>query len=88
MLTTAFSNVEQLKPWDTCNTQAHEIVDAITAVVINAQAGLNWLSAQPTERLDEVRKALNGIVGNGKRAGEVIVRLRALMDKVPAADES
>jgi hypothetical protein len=88
MLTTAFSKVEQLKPLDTCNAQAHEIVDAITAVVINAQAGLNWLSAQPTDRLDEVRKALNGIVGNGKRAGEVIVRLRALMDKVPAADES
>ena len=29
------------------NAQAREIVDAITAAVTRAQAGLNWLRAEP-----------------------------------------
>jgi hypothetical protein len=61
--------------------QAHEIVDAITAAVTNAEAGLNWLRAEPPD-LEEVRQALNGIASDGKRAVEIVVRLRALMNKV------
>ena len=59
--------------------QAHEIVDAITAAVTNAEAGLNWLCAEPPD-LEEVRQALNGIASDGKRAAEIVVRLRALMN--------
>jgi hypothetical protein len=59
--------------------QAHEIVDAITAAVTNAEAGLNWLSAEPPD-LEEVRQALNRIASDGKRAAEIVVRLRALMN--------
>ena len=69
----------------TYHAQAHEIADAITAAVTNAQAGLNWLNAQPLD-LEEVRKALNSIVNDGKRACEIVVRLRALMNKVPTVD--
>ena len=61
------------------------IADAITATLINAQAGLEWLSAQPPD-LEEVRRALNGITNDGKRAGEVVFRLRALMEKMSTAD--
>ena len=61
------------------------MADAIPATVTNAQAGLNWLRAQPLDQ-EEVRKALNSIVDNGKRACEIIVGLRALMQKVAAAD--
>jgi hypothetical protein len=68
----------------TYHAQAHEMTDAIAAAVTNAQAGLNWLSAQPRD-LEEVRKALNSIVNDGKRACEIVVRLRALMNKVPTA---
>lgn len=53
------------------------IVNAITATALNAQAGLDWLSAQPPN-LEEVRRSLNSIASDGNRAGEVIVRLRAL----------
>jgi hypothetical protein len=66
----------------TYSAQAHEIVDAITAVVTNAKAGLNWLRAEPPN-LEEVRQALDGIASDGKRAAEIVVRLRALMNKVP-----
>jgi hypothetical protein len=65
----------------TYNAQAHEIVDAITAAVTNAEAGLNWLRAEPPD-LEEVQQALNGIASDGKRAAEIVVRLRALMNKV------
>jgi hypothetical protein len=61
--------------------QAHEIVDAITAVVINAEAGSTWLCAEPPD-LEGVRLALDGIASDGKRAAEIVVRLRALMNKV------
>lgn len=53
------------------------IVNAITATALNAQAGLDWLSTQPPN-LEEVRRSLNSIASDGVRAGEVIVRLRAL----------
>ncbi len=65
----------------TYNAQAHEIVDAITAAVTHAEAGLNWLRAEPPD-LEKVRQALNGIASDGKRAAEIVVRLRALMNKV------
>jgi hypothetical protein len=65
----------------TYNAQAHEIVDAITGAVTNAEAGLNWLSAEPPD-LEGVRLALNGIASDGKRVAELVVRFRALMNKV------
>ena len=65
----------------TYNAQAHEITNAITAVVINAEAGSTWLCAEPPD-LEGVRLALDGIASDGKRAAELVVRLRALMNKV------
>jgi hypothetical protein len=65
----------------TFNAQVHEIVDAITAVVINAEAGSTWLCAEPPD-LEGVRLALDGIASDSKRAAELVVRLRALMNKV------
>lgn len=52
------------------------VVDALTATIMNAEAGLNWLSAQPPD-LEQVRRTLNIIANDGKRAGEIAVRLRA-----------
>jgi hypothetical protein len=69
----------------TYHAQAHEMTDAIAAAVTNAQAGLIWLSAQPLD-LEEVRKALNSIVNDGKRACEIVVRLRALINTMPTGD--
>ena len=69
----------------TYNTQAHEITNAITAVVLHAHTGLNLLRAQSPD-LEKVRQALNGIANGGKRAGDFVVRTRALMKTVAAAD--
>jgi PAS domain S-box-containing protein len=62
---------------------AHEINQPIAAAVTNAQAALRWLAAQPPD-LDEVREACRGIIENGRRAGDVIGRIRALIKKAPA----
>jgi hypothetical protein len=65
----------------TYNAQAHEIIDAITAMIINAQAGLNFLRAQ-SPNLEQVQQVLNSIAHEGKRAAGIVVRTRALMEKV------
>jgi hypothetical protein len=65
----------------TFNAQVHEIVDAITAMVINAEAASTWLCAEPPD-MEGVRLALNGIASDGKGAAELVVRLRALVNKV------
>ena len=69
----------------TYNSQAHEIIDALSAAVISAQAGLNWLRAEPPD-LEEVRQVLNLIARDGKRAAEIVIRRRAPIEKVPTAD--
>jgi C4-dicarboxylate-specific signal transduction histidine kinase len=61
---------------------AHEVTQPLTAVVVNAGAALRWLGGQPPD-LKEVRQALDDIVKDGNRAGEVIDRVRALIKKVP-----
>ena len=66
---------------------AHEISQPIAAVVTNAQAGLDWLGAGPSN-LAQVRQTLNYIVNDGMRASEVIDRIRGLIKKAPPKRES
>jgi PAS domain S-box-containing protein len=65
---------------------AHEVRQPIAAAVINAQAGLNWLDAQPPD-LEEVRQTLGCIISDGMRAGDIIGRIRALIKKAPPRKE-
>jgi C4-dicarboxylate-specific signal transduction histidine kinase len=65
---------------------AHEIKQPIAAVINGAQAGLNWLNAQPPN-LEEVRQTLGFIVSAGKHAGDVMDRIRALVKKAPPRKE-
>jgi PAS domain S-box-containing protein len=61
---------------------AHEVNQPITAAVLNAEAGLRWLGAQPPN-LEEVRGSLGLVVEAGTRAGNVIGGIRALVKKAP-----
>ncbi len=61
---------------------AHEVSQPIAATIISAQAALHWLGAEPPA-LEEVRQALERIVKNGSRAGEVIDKIRAIIKKAP-----
>ena len=61
---------------------AHEINQPLAAVVNNANACLRWL-AGPTPNLEEARKSAALITADGHRAGEIISRIRALVNKAP-----
>ena len=56
---------------------AHEVNQPIGAMVTNAAACVRWLAAKPPD-MAEAQAALANIVADGKRAGEVIARIRAL----------
>ena len=59
---------------------AHEVNQPLTAILSNAQAALHLL-AQNSPDLVEIRDALEDIVHEDNRAGEVIHRLRSLLKK-------
>jgi PAS domain S-box-containing protein len=59
---------------------AHELNQPLTAILANAQAARKML-AQQTPNLAEIAEALNDIVQDDSRAGDVISRLRSLMKK-------
>jgi PAS domain S-box-containing protein len=59
---------------------AHEINQPLAAIVTNGNVGLRWLArAEPD--LDEVRGALQRIVDDGLRAGDVIGSIRAMFGR-------
>jgi C4-dicarboxylate-specific signal transduction histidine kinase len=57
-----------------------EINQPISAVVMNAEAALRLLLAQPTDT-EAVRRVLICIVKDGMRTGDVVDRTRALIEK-------
>jgi C4-dicarboxylate-specific signal transduction histidine kinase len=59
---------------------AHEVNQPLAAVVTNAAACLRWLDREPAN-LKEARSTVQSIVEDGSRAGEVIQRVRALVNK-------
>jgi signal transduction histidine kinase len=59
---------------------AHEVNQPLGAVMFNAEAALSWIDGE-LPNIDEARAALQRIVRDGTRAGEVIRRIRALANK-------
>lgn len=59
---------------------AHEVKQPLTAVVANAYAALNWLSAG-RQNVDEARKSLNQIVAAGHRANDIVSEVRAMFGR-------
>src|SRR5216117_2689148 len=59
---------------------AHEVNQPLAAVVTNAAACLRWLNRE-TPDLTEARGAVESIINDANRAGEVIQRVRALVNK-------
>jgi PAS domain S-box-containing protein len=59
---------------------AHEVNQPLAAVVANAAACQRWLARTPPD-LEEARSTVQSIIKDGKRAGEVIQRVRGLVNK-------
>ena len=62
---------------------AHEVNQPLAGIVTNGEAGLRWLDRKQPE-LGEVRSAMERMIRDGKRASQVVERLRALARKAPA----
>jgi signal transduction histidine kinase len=63
---------------------AHEVNQPITAMHMNANTALRWLTGikEDCESLVEAREALQHIVRDGLRASEIVARIRELFKKV------
>jgi PAS domain S-box-containing protein len=59
---------------------AHEVNQPLSGVVINGNACLRWMAGDPPN-LAEARDAVQRIIRDGKRASEVIARIRNLSKK-------
>ena len=59
---------------------AHEVNQPLGAIVGNADICLQWLTAD-NPKLDDLREALEDIANDGRRASEVISRIRSLVKK-------
>ncbi|HEY6630116.1 MAG TPA: ATP-binding protein [Rhizobiaceae bacterium] len=62
---------------------AHEVSQPLMAVVTNAEAGMRWLRRDPPE-LEEVETALARVVSEGRRASDIVKRIRAFLKKAPS----
>jgi PAS domain S-box-containing protein len=59
---------------------AHEINQPLAAVVTNGNACMRWLARSQPD-LEEAKEAAQRIIRDGKRASEVIARIRALLKR-------
>lgn len=59
---------------------AHEVKQPLTGIVSNGSACLRWLAGDPPN-LEDVREAVRDMVRDGKRAAEIVTRIRALATK-------
>ena len=65
---------------------AHEVNQPLAGVVSNAGASLRWLAGDPPN-LEKAREAVSRIGRDGKRAGEIIARVRALTRRAATPHE-
>src|SRR6185369_12752404 len=61
---------------------AHEVNQPLGAIVANAGAAVRWLSADPAN-VAMARRALQSIADDGRRASDIIQRIRALVQRRP-----
>jgi PAS domain S-box-containing protein len=65
---------------------AHEVSQPLSGVVSNGSACLRWLAGD-VPNVEEAREAARRIVRDGKRAGEVIARVRSLAKRAATPSE-
>lgn len=61
---------------------AHEVNQPLMAVVTNGEAALRWLRRDKPD-LQEVDSAIGRVVSEGRRASEIVKRIRAFLTKTP-----
>ena len=62
---------------------AHEVNQPLAAIVTSGEAGLRWLR-RDVPNLEEVAAAISRVVSEGRRASEIVTRIRAFLKKQSA----
>jgi PAS domain S-box-containing protein len=65
---------------------AHEVNQPLMAIVTGGEAGMRWLRRDVPD-LKEVSAAISHIVAEGRRAAEIVNRIRAFLSKKPAQQD-
>ncbi|MBK7658519.1 MAG: PAS domain-containing protein [Betaproteobacteria bacterium] len=85
-LTTAVAHASRVRTVAALGASlAHEVNQPLAAVLANAEAALRLLESGKT---GDVREALESIVADARRAGEIILRARRLVRNQPAQAEA
>jgi PAS domain S-box-containing protein len=66
---------------------AHEVNQPLMAIVTGGEAGMRWLRRDVPD-LKEVSAAISHIVAEGRRAAEIVNRIRAFLSKKPAQQDA
>jgi PAS domain S-box-containing protein len=65
---------------------SHDLKQPLAGIVASGAAGLKWLARDPPDQ-HGVRRAFERVVSEGRRAGELLNRTRALVKKTPPQSE-
>jgi len=65
---------------------AHEVNQPLAALLTNAETVVRWLAHAPPN-LEKARPLIDRIVGDGKRAADIVSRIRDFSKKAPARNE-
>jgi C4-dicarboxylate-specific signal transduction histidine kinase len=85
MLQTKLVSVNRVALLEQLSASIAEINQPISAVVMNAEAALRLLLAQPTDT-EAVRRLLACIVKDGMRTADIVDRTRALIKESAATE--
>jgi PAS domain S-box-containing protein len=66
---------------------AHEVNQPIAALLTNAETAVRWLTGRPPN-LEKARPLIDRIIGDGKRAADIVSRIRDFSKKAPARKEA
>jgi PAS domain S-box-containing protein len=65
---------------------AHEVNQPIAATLTNADTAMRWLARQPPD-LEKSKQAIDRVIKDGKRAADIIKRIRDFSKKAPTRKE-
>jgi C4-dicarboxylate-specific signal transduction histidine kinase len=66
---------------------AHEVNQPLAALVTNAETALRWLARQPPD-LEKAKPSIERVINDGKRAADIVSRIRDFSKKAPVRKES
>ena len=65
---------------------AHEVNQPIAALITNAETAVRWLARQPPN-LEKAKPLMGRIISDGRRAADIVSRIRDFSKKAPARKE-